>query len=85
MTNVSLFCAQYRPFAWMYDVDSPWHYPDLATALRGLKGSGVTIKAINHSGEEAVDSAHVEALAPFRQMDGSYTIGASFRCLFARA
>lgn len=67
------------------DVDSPWHYPDLATALRGLKGSGVTIKAIEHSGEEAVDSAHIEALAPFRQRDGSYTIGATFRCLIACA
>ncbi len=65
------------------DVESPWHYPDLATALRGLKGSGVTIKAIEYSGEEAVDSAHVEALAPFRQMDGSYAIDANFRCLIA--
>lgn len=67
------------------DVDSPWHYPDLASALRGLKGSGVTMKAIEHSGEEAVDSAHIEALAPFRQMDGSCMIGANFRCLIARA
>jgi len=67
------------------DVDSPWHYPDLATALRGLKGAGVTIKAVEHSGEEAVDSAHVDALAPFRKADDSYTIGANFRCLVAGA
>jgi SAM-dependent methyltransferase len=67
------------------DVESPWHYPDLATALRGLKGSGVTVKAIENSGEDAVDAAHVEALSPFRQADGSYAIGASFRCLIASA
>jgi len=67
------------------DVESPWHYPDLPTALRGLKGSGVTMKAIEYSSEEAVDSAHTEALDPFRQTDGSYTIGASFRCLIGHA
>lgn len=69
----------------LLDVESAWHYPDLATALRGLKGSGVTLKAIEHSSEDAVDFAHTEALAPFRQSDGSYAIGASFRCLIACA
>lgn len=67
------------------DVESPWQYPDLATALKGLKSSGVSVKAIENSSEEAVDSAHTEALASFRQSDGSYTIGASFRCLIAHA
>ena len=69
----------------MFDVESPWRYPDLATALRGLKSSGVSVKAIGNSSEEAVDSAHTDALAAFRQSDGSYTIGASFRCLIAHA
>lgn len=69
----------------MFDVESPWHYPDLATALRGLKSPGVSVKAMENSSEEAVDSAHASVLAAFRQADGSYTIGANFRCLIAHA
>lgn len=69
----------------VFDVDSPWRYPSLAVALRGLGSSGVAARAFAHSSEEAVDKAHTEALVPFRQPDGSYTIGASFRCLLARA
>jgi len=67
------------------DVESPWHYPDLVTALTGLKSSGVAAKAMENSNEKAVDAAHTEALKSFRQSDGSYTIGANFRCLLARA
>ncbi len=67
------------------DVDSPWQYPDLATALRGLKSSGVGVRAIENSSEDAVDSANSKALEPFRQSDGGYRIGATFRCLIARA
>lgn len=69
----------------IFDVDSPWQYPDLETALRGLKSSGVSEKAIGNSSEDAVDAAHTDALTPFRQLDGSYTIGANFRCLIAHA
>ena len=69
----------------VFDVESPWLYPDLPTALRGLGSSGVAKRAMEHSGEAAVDEAHAKALAPFRQTDGSYRIGASFRCLLTRA
>jgi SAM-dependent methyltransferase len=69
----------------VFDVDSPWRYADLATALRGLRSHGGAARAIEHTSEEAVDSAHAQALAPFRQSDGSYSIGATFRCLLARA
>jgi SAM-dependent methyltransferase len=65
------------------DVDSPFQYRDLETALRGLGSSGVAMRAIGQSGEEAVNDAHARALAPFRQGDGSYRIGAVFRCLVA--
>lgn len=65
------------------DVDCHWDYPDLATALRGLGSSGVAVKAAQTSGEQAVDEAHAAALAPFRQPQGSYRIGASFRWLLA--
>jgi SAM-dependent methyltransferase len=69
----------------IFDVDSPWVYEDLATALRGLRSSGVAARAIEHSSLEAVDAAQQQALAPFRREDGSYIIGARFRCLVTRA
>lgn len=65
------------------DVDTHWTYPDEATALRGITSSGGAFKAIEHAGEEAVIAAHRAAFAPFRQPDGSYHIGAQFRCLVA--
>ena len=67
------------------DVDSPFHYPDLATALRGLTSSGNAIRTAELSSDDAVRGAYTDALAQFRQSDGSYRIGATFRCLFTRA
>lgn len=68
----------------VFDVQSPWYYPDEATAVRGLGSSGVAARAMSHSGESAVDAAHAAAIAPFRQPDGSYRINSSFRCLLSR-
>ena len=68
----------------VFDVDSPWMYPDEATALRGLNSSGVATRAMENSSEAAVSDAHRQALTPFRLADGSFCIGASFRCLLAR-
>jgi SAM-dependent methyltransferase len=68
----------------VFDVDSPWAYPDETTAVPGLNSSGVSTRAIENSSEAAVSEAHRRALAPFRLADGSYRIGASFRCLLAR-
>ena len=69
----------------VFDVDSPWTYPDLATALKGLGSSGVAFKAAETSGQAALDAAHEAALAPFAQPDGGYRIGATFRVLMAEA
>ncbi|HEX2230293.1 MAG TPA: class I SAM-dependent methyltransferase, partial [Candidatus Binatia bacterium] len=69
----------------VFDVDSPWRYSDLTTALRGLASSGVAARAFENASEDAVDEAHAKALASFRQSDGSYKIGATFRCPLARA
>ncbi|WP_374432254.1 class I SAM-dependent methyltransferase [Tabrizicola sp.] len=68
----------------VFDVDSPFTYPDLPTALRGLNSSGVAAAAMERAGEEAVSAAHATALAPFKQADGSYHVPAHFRCLIAR-
>jgi SAM-dependent methyltransferase len=67
------------------DVESPWFYPDEAAALRGLGSSGVAARAVSLVGAEAVNAAHSAALAPFRQSDGSFRIGAACRFLVARA
>ncbi len=69
----------------LMDVDSPWEYADLETALRGLGSSGVAARARANSSAEAVDAAHAAALAPFKREDGSYRIGATFRYLVTRA
>jgi SAM-dependent methyltransferase len=65
------------------DVACEWHYEDLDTALRGLGSSGVAAKAAEHTSVDAVNRSHAAALAPFRQDDGSYRLGASFRWLLA--
>lgn len=69
----------------IFDIDSPWRYPDRATAVRGLGSSGVAARAAERSGAAAVDAAHAEAIVPFVRPDGSVEIGATFRCLMARA
>ena len=66
------------------DVQSPWEYDSLEIAVRGLGSSGVSARAKQHSGPEAVDEAHSRALAPFQQPGGKYKIGATFRCLFTK-
>jgi len=66
------------------DVDCPFAYRNLDAALAGLGSSGVAERARNHSGQDAVDDAHKKVLASFRRPDGSYHIGAVFRCLIAR-
>ncbi len=68
----------------IFDVNSPLVYADEATAVRGWKSSGVAARAMESSSEEAVTQAHAKAIAPFRQPDGSYRIGATFRCLLAQ-
>lgn len=68
----------------VFDVDCQWTYPDEATAIRAFNSAGVTTRAIEHSGEAAVTEANRSALAQFRQADGRYLIGASFRCLLAQ-
>lgn len=67
----------------VFDVEAAWHYVDLATAQKGLGSSGVAAKAAEISGQDALDAAHATALFPYRQSDGSYRIGATFRVLMA--
>jgi len=68
----------------VFDVASPFIYADEDTAVRGLNSSGVAARAMENTSEEAVSKAHRDAIAPYRQSDGSYRIDATFRCLVAR-
>ncbi len=68
----------------VFDVDCPWYYPDEVTAVRGLNSAGVAVRAMEHSSEAAVTEAHRQALVQFRQADGAFRIGATYRCLLAR-
>ncbi|HAW56091.1 MAG TPA: hypothetical protein DCX29_14695 [Hyphomonas sp.] len=65
------------------DVSSPWEYESEALAVRGIGSSGVAAKAMDASGEAAVNAAHAAAIAPFVQADGRVRIGATCRLLFA--
>jgi SAM-dependent methyltransferase len=67
------------------EVASPWTYPDLETALRGLLASGPAVKAIQASGEDAARRAVQSAIEPFRNGFGGYRIGSAFRYLITSA
>jgi SAM-dependent methyltransferase len=69
----------------VFDVDSPWIYVDEAAALRGLTSTGNAVRAMEQIDERVVTEAYAEAIAPFRQSDGSYRATAWFRCLLARS
>ncbi len=68
----------------VFDVDSPWTYADEYTAARGLASAGVAVKAMERVGEEAVAKAYRNAVAAFRQPDGTVRVNARFRCLLAQ-
>ncbi|MEZ5659403.1 MAG: class I SAM-dependent methyltransferase [Burkholderiaceae bacterium] len=67
----------------VFDVFLDFVFADHDAAIRGLAASGVAVRAAAHSGEQAVEQAHEQAIAPFLQQDGSYRLKASFRCLVA--
>ncbi len=69
----------------MIEGETHWIYPNEATALRGINSSGVAIRAAGLVGEVAVSAAHAAALAPFRQPDGSFRIGARYMAVLALA
>lgn len=65
------------------DLECPWFYPDVETAIKALSSSGVAAKAIMAVGQAAVDEAHANAVAPYKQADGSVRFGSTFRVLLA--
>jgi SAM-dependent methyltransferase len=66
------------------DVECPWIYPNLETALRGLVSSGPSEKAIRASSLELARDALTDSIAPYRTASGTYHIKNTFRYLIAR-
>jgi SAM-dependent methyltransferase len=67
------------------DVDCPFEYPNLETALKGLLAAGPAIRAIETSGELKVRDAVIGALTPFKTATGEYRMENKFRYLITRA
>lgn len=66
------------------DVQCPWIYHDLETALRGLLSAGPVERAIRASSIERVRDAVAGAIAPYGGSSGDYHMNNVFRYLIAR-
>jgi SAM-dependent methyltransferase len=67
------------------EVECPFDFPNLETALRGHLSTGVAAVAIRQAGVEPVQRALSEAMAPFRTGEGSYRQRNRFRYVIALA
>jgi SAM-dependent methyltransferase len=65
------------------EVDCPFVFPDLPTAWRGQASTAPFRRAIEIAGADAVHAAYLDAVAPFRQPDGSYRQDNVFRYVIA--
>jgi SAM-dependent methyltransferase len=69
----------------LVDVQCPWVYPDLHTALRGMLSSGPAERVVRMAGFERARKAVSDSLTPYRTPTGSYRLENVFRYLVARA
>jgi SAM-dependent methyltransferase len=67
------------------EVDCPFEFPDLDTAVRGLLSAGPMVAAGRRVGDEAVRQAVAGALAPFRTGEGGYRLRNKLRYVIAAA
>jgi SAM-dependent methyltransferase len=67
------------------EVDCPFAFANLETAVRGSMASGPAAAAIRQAGAEAVQRAIAESLAPFQTSAGSYYQRNRFRYVIASA
>jgi hypothetical protein len=67
------------------EVECPFVYDDLDTALRALLSSGGATRAIEHAGEPAVREALLPALLPYVRRDGVVRMRNRFRYVVAGA
>lgn len=52
------------------DVDTPYVYPDVATAVRAQQASGPAVRAAQQAGDAAVHAALTEVMERYRRGDG---------------
>jgi SAM-dependent methyltransferase len=67
------------------DVDCPFTFADLETAVRGFMSAGAAVAIVQRVGAEPVERALVEALTPFRTSVGGYSLRNRFRYVIAAA
>ena len=67
------------------EVACRWDFPNADEALRALLSAGPAVKAVQNSGANAAREAVQDAIAPFRQASGGYSIGSAFRYLITTA
>jgi SAM-dependent methyltransferase len=67
------------------EVQCPWHFDDLESALSAMLAASPAIKAIRTAGEGRVRRAVATAIEPFVQPSGGYVIGSAFRYLVTTA
>jgi SAM-dependent methyltransferase len=67
------------------DVECPWSFPNLDTALRGMLSAGPAERAIRNSGMERAREAVTNAISPYREPSGEYRLNNKFRYVIARA
>ena len=60
-------------------VETPFLYPDLETAVRGVLSAGPAARAIELAGEQTVRAAVEASLAPYRLHAGGYRVENCFR------
>ena len=66
------------------DAAAAFSYPDEPTALRALTSAGPVLKAAAHAGDEAVNTAVLDAIVPNRRDDGSYRFENVWRFVIGR-
>jgi SAM-dependent methyltransferase len=67
------------------EIDCPFEFPDLETAVRGLTSAGMMVAAARQRGLAAVEQAVAASLEPFQISGGRYLQKNRFRYLIAEA
>lgn len=67
------------------NVDTPFTFATMDAGCRGFMASGPGMAAVRRNGEEKVRATLSEALAPFKQPDGSYRLENTFKFAIASA
>jgi hypothetical protein len=66
------------------DVDCPWTFPNLETALRGMLSAGPAERAIRNSSMERARDVVAASIAAYKSPAGEYRLNNKFRYLVAR-